>query len=59
MVGDNMKQDIEGALGVGMRAVLVCRSGVPREAGTGCDALDRPPREVPVIRSLRDLPALL
>ena len=29
MVGDNLKQDIEGALGVGMRAVLVCRSGTP------------------------------
>jgi len=54
-----MRQDIEGALGVGMRAVLVCRSGVPREPGTACDGLDRPPREVPVIRSLHDLPALL
>jgi putative hydrolase of the HAD superfamily len=59
MVGDNMRQDIEGALGVGMRAVLVCRSGTPRGAAAGCDSPDRPLREVPVIRTLRDLPALL
>lgn len=59
MVGDNVKQDIEGALGIGMRAVLVCRSGTPRGPGTGCDGLDRALREVPVIRSLHDLPALL
>ena len=59
MVGDNLKQDIEGALGVGMRAVLVCRSGMPQGTGAGCREWDRPDPEVPVIRSLRDLPALL
>ncbi len=59
MVGDNLKQDIEGALGVGMRAVLVCRSGTPQGAGAGCEKRDRPLPEVPVIRSLHDLPGLL
>ncbi|MBI2834174.1 MAG: HAD family hydrolase [Acidobacteria bacterium] len=49
MVGDSLKQDIEGAARLGMRGVLVCRSGhVPREAG-----------ETPVIQSLSELPAHL
>jgi len=59
MVGDNLKQDIEGALGVGMRAVLVCRSGTAKRSGAGCEAGGRAPGEVPVIRSLTELPALL
>ena len=52
MVGDSLPADIEGALGLGMRAVLVSRSGGAAHA-RGC------PDEVPVIQSLRELPALL
>ncbi len=52
MVGDSLPADIAGALGLGMRAVLVSRSGHVNPAHT-C------PDEVPVIRSLRELPALL
>ncbi len=51
MVGDSLPADIEGALGLGMRAVLVSRSGAGH--ARGC------PDEVPVIQSLRELPALL
>ncbi len=49
MVGDSVTQDIAGALGVGMRAVLVARSGHTASA----------PEGVPVIRSLTELPALI
>jgi putative hydrolase of the HAD superfamily len=49
MVGDSVSQDIEGARRFGMRAVLLSRSS-PREP---C------PPDVPVIRTLRELPALL
>jgi putative hydrolase of the HAD superfamily len=49
MVGDSLAHDIEGALGLGMRAILVSRSGT----ASAC------PSDVPVIRSLRELPALL
>jgi HAD superfamily hydrolase (TIGR01662 family) len=49
MVGDSLIHDIEGARHLGMRAVLVSRSG---------QAVQCPP-DVPVIRSLRDLPPLL
>jgi HAD superfamily hydrolase (TIGR01662 family) len=45
MVGDNVRQDVEGALRVGMRAVLLHRG-----AGAPPGQLD-----VPVIRSLREL----
>jgi putative hydrolase of the HAD superfamily len=52
MVGDSLRQDVEGALGAGMKAVLLHRGDGPA-----------PPRlaelQVPVIRSLRDLPPLL
>jgi putative hydrolase of the HAD superfamily len=50
MVGDSLKADIEGALAVGMRAVLLRRSG---------DLPQRVPAGVDVIRSLTELPALL
>jgi putative hydrolase of the HAD superfamily len=52
MVGDSLKHDVEGALGVGMRAVLLNRgdSAAPKVAGD---------HGVPVIHSLRELPALL
>jgi HAD superfamily hydrolase (TIGR01549 family) len=49
MVGDSLTHDIAGALGVGMRGVLVHRSPEPIEAPAG----------VPVIRSLAELPGLL
>jgi putative hydrolase of the HAD superfamily len=49
MVGDSLAHDIEGALRLGMRAVLVSRWGPPRVC----------PADVPVIQSLRELPALL
>jgi FMN phosphatase YigB (HAD superfamily) len=49
MVGDSLAHDIEGARRLGIRAVLVSRSG-PRG--------DCPP-DVPVINTLRDLPGLL
>jgi len=49
MVGDSLLHDIVGARRMGMRAVLVSRSGRDQ----GC------PPDVPIIRSLRELPALL
>jgi putative hydrolase of the HAD superfamily len=49
MVGDSVPHDIAGALGLGMRGILVARSGL----STGA------PPEVPVIHSLRELPDLL
>jgi HAD superfamily hydrolase (TIGR01662 family) len=49
MVGDSVPHDITGALRLGMRGVLVVRSGL----STGA------PADVPVIHSLRELPPLL
>ncbi len=51
MVGDSIRQDVEGALRAGMRAILLHRGDTPpdRAAELG----------VPVIRSLRELPPLL
>ena len=46
MVGDSLAHDIEGALAIGMRGVLVARAG--RQAGT--------PPDLRVIQSLRELP---
>jgi len=46
MVGDSLKADVEGALGAGMRAVLLRRSG---------DMPVRLPEGVPVIRTLHGL----
>ena len=48
MVGDSLSHDIDGARGVGMRGVLVHRSNDPA-----------PQTDVPVIRSMSELPALL
>jgi putative hydrolase of the HAD superfamily len=45
MVGDSAPHDIEGALRLGMRGVLVARSGLSKGA----------PPEVPVIQTLRQL----
>ena len=50
MVGDSLTQDIEGARRVGMKGVLVRRSEAAGETVVG---------EVPVIRSLAELPALV
>jgi putative hydrolase of the HAD superfamily len=50
MVGDSLSQDIEGARRVGMRGVLVHRSDTISLAD---------PTDVPVIKSLRELPDLL
>ena len=49
MVGDSLAHDIEGALAIGMRGVLVARAG--RQPGT--------PADLPVIQSLRELPDYL
>lgn len=49
MVGDSVPHDIAGALGLGMRGILVARSGL----STGA------PAHVPVIQSLRELRPLL
>jgi HAD superfamily hydrolase (TIGR01509 family) len=49
MVGDSVPHDIQGALRLGMRGILVARSGL----STGA------PPEVPVITSLRELRPLL
>ncbi|MEQ1897968.1 MAG: HAD family hydrolase [Vicinamibacterales bacterium] len=51
MVGDSLAHDVQGALGAGMRAVLLSR-GAPEEGGS-------PPSAVPVIRTLADLHELL
>jgi putative hydrolase of the HAD superfamily len=58
MVGDSVKHDIEGARRIGMRAVLVRRSGeglaspLQRSLGEGFE-------DVPVIASLHELPGVL
>lgn len=58
MVGDSVKHDVEGARQIGMRAILVRRSGdglsspLPHGLGPGYE-------DVPVIQSLSELPALL
>jgi HAD superfamily hydrolase (TIGR01662 family) len=52
MVGDSLVHDIEGARRVGMRGVLVRRA----QDGAGSDGH---PADVPVIRTLADLPALI
>jgi HAD superfamily hydrolase (TIGR01662 family) len=51
MVGDSLRQDIEGALRAGMRAVLLHRGDRPPDRAGELD--------VPVIQSLRELPSLL
>ncbi len=49
MVGDSLMHDVQGALDVGMRGVLLARGGMPAPAAAG----------VPVIRSLDELLGLL
>jgi HAD superfamily hydrolase (TIGR01549 family) len=54
MVGDNLRQDVEGALSAGMRAILLHRAPPP-------DSLPRDlaARGIPMIRSLIELPSIL
>ena len=54
MVGDSLRHDVEGALNVGMGAVLLQRGDI-----AGPRSLAVQDAAVPVIRSLRELPALL
>jgi len=54
MVGDSVRDDVEGALGAGMHAVLVHRSGSPHPRAAELGA-----RDVPIIRSLRELVDLI
>ncbi len=54
MVGDNVRQDVDGALRAGMRAALLRRDG----CRTGLED-DLAARGVRVIRTLRELPELL
>ncbi len=50
MVGDSVRQDVEGALGAGMRAVLLQRGRAPHP-----QARELSDRGVPIIRTLADL----
>jgi putative hydrolase of the HAD superfamily len=50
MVGDSVRDDVEGALGTGMRAALVHRSASPHPRAAELAA-----RGVPIIRSLKEL----
>ena len=50
MVGDSIRDDVEGALGAGMRAVLVHRSCEPHPRAAELQA-----RGVPIVRSLNEL----
>ena len=54
MVGDNVRQDIEGAIAAGMRAVLLHRAETPHPRAQELVAAG-----VPVIHSLRELPSLI
>jgi putative hydrolase of the HAD superfamily len=54
MVGDSIRQDVEGALRAGMQAVLLHRSSAAHPM-----AADLRARGVPVIHSLAELPAML
>ncbi|HEX3704718.1 MAG TPA: HAD family hydrolase [Vicinamibacterales bacterium] len=54
MVGDSLRQDVDGALRSGMRAVLLHRGSAPHEEAAALAA-----RGVPVVDSLRELPRLI
>jgi putative hydrolase of the HAD superfamily len=54
MVGDSLRQDVEGALAAGMRAVLLHRGALPHAR-----AHDLASRGVPVIHSLAELSGIL
>jgi putative hydrolase of the HAD superfamily len=54
MVGDSVRQDVDGAVGAGLRAVLLNRGGRPHPRERELAASG-----VPVIRSLVELPNLV
>ena len=54
MVGDSVRQDVDGALRAGMRAVLLRRDAAPHAREPELASLG-----VPVIRSLQELPNLI
>lgn len=54
MIGDTIAHDIDGALGAGMRAVLLHRGDTPHARARALAAAG-----VPTVRSLTELPALL
>jgi len=54
MVGDSIRQDVDGALRAGMRAVLLHRSTESHPRASELAA-----RNVPIIQSLRELPAAI
>ena len=54
MVGDSLRQDVEGGLGAGMRAALLHRGTAPSPQRRELAA-----RGVPVIRSLTELVRVL
>jgi putative hydrolase of the HAD superfamily len=54
MVGDSVRQDVEGALGVGMHAVLLHRSRAPHPREAELQELG-----VPILTTLRELPGAL
>jgi len=56
MVGDSVRQDVEGALAAGLRAVLLDRRD---RAASDVEVSTLRARGVPVIRSLRELPRLV
>jgi putative hydrolase of the HAD superfamily len=54
MVGDSVRQDVDGAIAAGMQAILLHRGSAPHPSEPELRA-----RGVPVIRSLADLPRTL
>ncbi len=54
MIGDNVRDDIEGALQAGMRAVLINRGGNVHPDAAAMAAAD-----VPIVTSLREVPGLI
>jgi HAD superfamily hydrolase (TIGR01549 family) len=54
MVGDSVRQDVDGALGAGMRAALLHRGTAPHPEAGALAA-----RGVPVLRSLADLATIV
>jgi len=54
MVGDNVRQDVEGAMAIGMAAALIHRGRGPHPRQAELEAAG-----IPIITSLRDVPSLL
>ncbi len=54
MIGDNVRDDIEGALAAGMRAVLINRSDGPHPDAQALEGAG-----VPIVGSLREVPAIV